>query len=406
MTVIYSKEVKFSIDEESDGRTVTAVAYVMDEETDRHGDTFALDAFDEYIASGAKPKILAYHDKTAVIGKWSRVWVDGNRLMVRGRILETSAGNDMLVVMKDESIDAVSIGLDTEKSKYVVRDDGGLHWTKAVLAEVSPVPFPAKESARIIAIKSRDGASATDVEPSFARLMSSAVSSSAAAKSLGMIDVIKSLAEATGLEELELYALMIDGRESRLSAEVLATLAEELGVDAGEMKLAAERSGFDMTPADDTQDTEPGDSEESSPSNNEDTSLSEDTMSDESKAPATVENGTAEEPKTNKSRESELERRVYEAEFNAAVSARKVDPSERARFDGLFKAAGLEATLNFLGAAPVRDDRPASPVGAAPAQAGGVTVKSRDEDDLYSARVALEAGHITQKSYDAFIARR
>jgi len=97
--------------------------------------------------SGKKPKLLKYHDSTQPVGVVTGR-VDSEKGMVfTARISATSEGNDMLELIKDEAVDAVSVGVDVIDAQY--DDDGTMVIAKANWVELSLVTEPAFKGATI-----------------------------------------------------------------------------------------------------------------------------------------------------------------------------------------------------------------------------------------------------------------
>ena len=97
--------------------------------------------------TGKKPKLLKYHDSTQPVGVVTGR-VDSEKGMVfTARISATSEGNDMLELIKDEAVDAVSVGVDVIDARY--DDDGTMVIAKADWVELSLVTEPAFKGATI-----------------------------------------------------------------------------------------------------------------------------------------------------------------------------------------------------------------------------------------------------------------
>jgi HK97 family phage prohead protease len=97
--------------------------------------------------TGKKPKLLKYHDSTQPVGVVTGR-VDSEKGMVfTARISATSEGNDMLELIKDEAVDAVSVGVDVIDARY--DDDGTMVIAKANWVELSLVTEPAFKGATI-----------------------------------------------------------------------------------------------------------------------------------------------------------------------------------------------------------------------------------------------------------------
>jgi uncharacterized protein len=123
-----------------------------------------IDSDDDIIAPGAfadsikikTPKMLWQHNSTQPIGVWDQCNETPQGLYVKGRILDTSLGNDAYKLALAGAIDSMSIGFTTKT--YTVDRENGTRTIQAVdLWEVSLVTFPANAMARITGVKSQDG---------------------------------------------------------------------------------------------------------------------------------------------------------------------------------------------------------------------------------------------------------
>jgi HK97 family phage prohead protease len=123
--------------------------------------------------SGKKPKLLKYHDSTQPVGVVTGR-VDSEKGMVfTARISATSEGNDMLELIKDEAVDAVSVGVDVIDARY--DDNGTMVIAKADWVELSLVTQPAFKGATITDV------AATEPQREESQPMSEKVEATAAA---------------------------------------------------------------------------------------------------------------------------------------------------------------------------------------------------------------------------------
>ncbi len=102
-------------------------------------------------ASGIK--LLWQHDAAQPIGSWLEVIEDPRGLKVRGKLnLDVARAREVLSLMRDGSVDGLSIGFRSEKS---VKDpvSGVRRLLKIDLWEISVVTFPMLPQARVSAVK-------------------------------------------------------------------------------------------------------------------------------------------------------------------------------------------------------------------------------------------------------------
>lgn len=148
------KRLSFSLTEvkaEDSTRTVEGFASVFNN-LDSYNDIVMPGAFARSI-KGRKPVMLWQHDSDEPIGVWDEVDEQQKGLYVKGRILETSMGNDAYTLVKAGAITGMSIGYaakkwDTDAEKGIRK------LTEVELYEVSLVTFPANERAQITRVKS------------------------------------------------------------------------------------------------------------------------------------------------------------------------------------------------------------------------------------------------------------
>lgn len=118
------------------------------------------DSYDDVILPGAfadsikerMPKMLWQHDSRHVIGVWESATETEQGLYVKGRILDTTLGNDAYKLAKAGAIDSMSIGYSVKEAAY--DQQSGIRTIKTIdLWEVSLVTFPANEKAQITVVK-------------------------------------------------------------------------------------------------------------------------------------------------------------------------------------------------------------------------------------------------------------
>ncbi len=99
-------------------------------------------------------KMLADHDTTKRIGVWDHIEEDSKGLLVKGRLLtEKTIGKEAYIDLKEGALDAMSIGYRTIADKYDGRRKARM-LLDLELYEISLVPFPMLESAKVTAVKS------------------------------------------------------------------------------------------------------------------------------------------------------------------------------------------------------------------------------------------------------------
>ncbi len=156
------KRLSFSLTDvkaEDGTRTIEGFASVFNN-VDSYSDIVVPGAFTKTI-KGRKPVMLWQHDSDEPIGVWDEVEEQKKGLYVKGRILETSMGNDAYTLVKAGAITGMSIGYAAKKWE-IDADKGVRKLTEVDLYEVSLVTFPANEKAQITRVKSEDGAFMTE----------------------------------------------------------------------------------------------------------------------------------------------------------------------------------------------------------------------------------------------------
>lgn len=139
---------------EGDGRTVAGIAAPFDQVTHAPGfaEVIRRGAFARTIRErGQRVKFLALHDGESLpLGRATTLREDAAGLFAEFRVSRTTRGDEVLELIKDGALDALSIGFAAIEERMVkgVRE---LHEVR--LFEVSAVNFGAYEGARILATR-------------------------------------------------------------------------------------------------------------------------------------------------------------------------------------------------------------------------------------------------------------
>lgn len=142
-------DVKFN----SDGGQFSGYASVWDG-VDSYGDTILKGAYKDTLAKNGMPKMFVLHKSYELpIGKWLSAKEDSKGLFVEGELTPNmTMASDVYAAMKHGTLDGLSIGYALKKGDYTPSDtvEGGRIIKKvSLLAEISPVTFPADGNARI-----------------------------------------------------------------------------------------------------------------------------------------------------------------------------------------------------------------------------------------------------------------
>ena len=122
---------------------------------DRDGDLLTEQTFAESLAgidASRLPPLLWQHDPSAPIGRFSSITIDKNGLFVEAELGGVGKALEAYELLKLKALDGLSVGFITREA---VRDPatGVRTVTKADLAEISLVTFPAHQDARIGVVK-------------------------------------------------------------------------------------------------------------------------------------------------------------------------------------------------------------------------------------------------------------
>lgn len=119
---------------------------------DSHGDIIEVGAFTETLKErGDRIKFLWSHNWDQVLGRVTEAYEDEKGLYIKVKISDTQRGRETMTLIKDGTIDRMSIGYRTIDYKY---DDKGFRRLKQLsLYEVSAVPIPSNDNAEILKAK-------------------------------------------------------------------------------------------------------------------------------------------------------------------------------------------------------------------------------------------------------------
>ena len=146
-----TKFIALDLKADPEARTVEGLGSVFGN-VDSYGDIVVPGAFAKSLAS-RQPMMLWQHKSDHVIGIWDEARETGDGLWLKGRILQTTHGNDAYELARHGAIKGLSIGFVT-KDSAVDRKSGHRHLKTLDLHEVSLVTFPANDKANLTRVKS------------------------------------------------------------------------------------------------------------------------------------------------------------------------------------------------------------------------------------------------------------
>ena len=158
MSKLKTKSISFDVKAIGDDGTFSGYCSVFDVE-DSYGDVVKAGAYADTIKAwadkGKMPPILWQHNRSEVIGVWTKLTEDERGLYGEGRLLvkDVARAREAMALMKAGAIDGLSIGYRVQKWSYN-EDDDVLELLAIDLKEVSIVTFPANEDSLIDSIKS------------------------------------------------------------------------------------------------------------------------------------------------------------------------------------------------------------------------------------------------------------
>ena len=144
-------------------RTISGVAVPWDTEATVSDGTRVKFAKGSLPTTGKKPKLLKYHDDTKPVGVVTGRVDSDKGMLFTARISATSEGNDMIELIKDEAIDAVSVGVNPIEFSY--DDSGTMVITKGDWVELSLVTAPAFRGATITEVAATEAKTTEELQP-------------------------------------------------------------------------------------------------------------------------------------------------------------------------------------------------------------------------------------------------
>lgn len=121
-------------------------------EPDSHNDVVVKGAFQKTIQEdGNRIKFLSAHSWDAIVGKITEIYEDAHGLFIEAKISDTTAGRDLMTLVKDKVIDRMSIGY--IPTKWNFDEQGVCNLEEIKLFEVSAVGLPSNKHAVITQAK-------------------------------------------------------------------------------------------------------------------------------------------------------------------------------------------------------------------------------------------------------------
>jgi HK97 family phage prohead protease len=138
---------------------ISGYASTFGGEADSYGDVIKAGAFAkslrEHAKAGTAPLMLWCHDITQPIGRWDALTEDASGLLVEGELnLASRAGQEAHALLKHRDVSGLSIGFRTHPGGRTSDGAGNSLLTSVDLLEVSIVPLPANQRARVTSVKS------------------------------------------------------------------------------------------------------------------------------------------------------------------------------------------------------------------------------------------------------------
>ena len=163
----------FIIAEEGDApRTISGVAVPWDVEATVSDGTRVKFERGSLPTNGKKPKLLKYHDDKAPVGVVTGRVDSEKGMLFTARISATSEGNDMLELIKDGAVDAVSVGVNPVNFSY--DDEGVMVISKGDWVELSLVTAPAFRGATITEVAATESKPTEELQPMTDKIASAA----------------------------------------------------------------------------------------------------------------------------------------------------------------------------------------------------------------------------------------
>ena len=141
----------------SDGRTIIGLAAPFDRPANIGGqyvETIRAGAFHRTIAErGDRVKLLALHNNlTMPLGRATALREETRGLVIEARISKTTAGDEVLELIRDGALDSLSIGFHPVRDRWNV-DHDAVERLEVRLIEVSLVTAGAYDDARVLAVR-------------------------------------------------------------------------------------------------------------------------------------------------------------------------------------------------------------------------------------------------------------
>ena len=154
----------FVIAEEGESpRTISGVAVPWNVEATVSDGTRVKFAKGSLPVTGKKPKLLKYHDDKQPVGVVTGRVDSDKGMLFTARISATSEGNDMIELIKDEAIDAVSVGVNPIDFSY--DEEGVMVIAKGDWVELSLVTAPAFAGATITEVAATQPTEESEPQP-------------------------------------------------------------------------------------------------------------------------------------------------------------------------------------------------------------------------------------------------
>jgi HK97 family phage prohead protease len=154
----------FIIAEEGESpRTISGVAVPWNTEATVSDGTRVMFERGSLATSGKNPKLLKYHDDTAPVGVVTGRVDSEKGMLFTARISATSEGNDMLELIKDGAVDAVSVGVNPVD--YSFNDQGVMVISRGDWVELSLVTAPAFRGATITEVAATEAKPTEELQP-------------------------------------------------------------------------------------------------------------------------------------------------------------------------------------------------------------------------------------------------
>ena len=157
MNELTTKAVQFKADGLKEDGTFSGYCNVFDVK-DSYGDVVKKGAFlnslNDWQTNGKMPPVLWQHNRTEVIGVWTKLHEDDHGLYGEGKLLidDIAKAKEAYALIKNRAIDGLSIGYYTKKWAWD-EENGVLELLELELREVSIVTFPANADSTVANIK-------------------------------------------------------------------------------------------------------------------------------------------------------------------------------------------------------------------------------------------------------------